>query len=259
MGTDGVKEKELFRNIGFLSNEVIQIQKTLHSIDSEQSKLKAAFDELTLAREILVEQTGHLETIVKQAANSALQDAESESEYRQKLESENSALQTQIKESEQTLQTKEALVKELHEEFASKIEELNGQIREKESLLQMRDIALADLKTATESLNRLFSGVSSSGEGPIELLDEAQDNLKDDASDMIKEIEQRTSTEIERLKNELKEKILALEVKSLENQKIKETMGGKIDELEKILDSKRNKKSPRLVSMLADMGGKRFI
>ena len=258
MSTDGAKEKELFRNIGLLSNEVIQIQKTLRSIDSEQSKLKAAFDELTLAREILVEQTDHLETIVKQAANSALQDAESESEYRQKLESENSALQTQIRESDQRSQAQEALVKELREESAAKIEELNGQIREKESLLQMRDIALADLKTATESLNRLFSGVSSS-KGPIELLDEAQDNLKDDASEMIKEIEQRTSTEIERLKNELKEKTLALEVKSLENQKIKETMGGKIDELEKILDSKRNKKSPRLVSMLADMGGKRFI
>jgi hypothetical protein len=35
-------------------------------------------------------------------------------------------------------------------------------------------------------------------------------------------------------------------------------MSGRIEELEKALDAKRQRKSPRLVSLLADMGGKKI-
>lgn len=259
MGSEVSSEKELFRNIGLLSNEVIQIQKTLHTIDSETSRLSAALDELNLEREILLEQTTRLETIVKQAATSALQDAELESERRQSLESENSDLQAKIIEMEQALQTKETAIKDQGEEFTAKLEELNGRIKEKDGLLQMRDIASTDLRTAAASLNRLLRGLSSNCDAPVLLLDEPQDNPKDDATDMINEIDQRASKEIERLKNDVREKELALAAKSEENEKFKQTMGGRLEELEKALDSKRNKKSPRLVSLLADMGGKRFI
>ena len=76
---------------------------------------------------------------------------------------------------------------------------------------------------------------------------------------MLKEIEERTSMEIERLRNDIREKELALAAKSVELEMTKQNMGDRIEELEKALDAKRKRKSPRLVSLLADMGGKRFM
>ena len=259
MASDLLDDKELFRNLMLLSNEVIQIQKSLHTIDSHESRLRAALDELGLEKEILMEQTSRFETIVKQAATSALQDAELERERQQSFESEKSALTIQINEMEKTLQTKEAIVEDLREEFTAKIVDLNGQIREKDSLLQIREIALTDLKAAAESLNRLVSGLSSSGESPLLLLDESQNNPTDETTDMINEFEDRTSLEIERLKADSREKDWALAAKSVEMESTKQTMSSRIAELETALDAKRKRKSPRLVSLLADMGGKRFM
>ena len=138
------------------------------------------------------------------------------------------------------------------------MEDIKGHIREKDRLLQIREIALTDLKAAAESLNRLVSGLSSSGATPMLLLDESQDNPTEDTTDMIKEFEDRTSFNIERLKSDSREKDFTLSVKSVEIESTKQTMSGG-DELEKALDAKRKRKSPRLVSLLADMGGKRFM
>jgi hypothetical protein len=258
MISDVASDKELFRNLMLLSNEVKQIQKSLRTIDSHESRLRAALDELALEKEILSEQANRFEAIITQAATSALQDAEWERERQQSLESEKSALTIQIKEMEQTLQSKETAVTELQEEFIAGMEDLKGQIREKDRLLQIREIALTDLKAAAESLNRLVSGLSSSGATPMLLLDESQDNPTEDTTDMIKEFEDRTSFDIERLKSDSREKDFTLSAKSVEIESTKQTMSGG-DDLEKALDAKRKRKSPRLVSLLADMGGKRFM
>lgn len=258
MISDVASDKELFRNLMLLSNEVKQIQKSLRTIDSHESRLRAALDELALEKEILSEQANRFEAIITQAATSALQDAEWERERQQSLESEKSALTIQIKEMEQTLQSKETAVTELQEEFIAGMEDLKGQIREKDRLLQIREIALTDLKAAAESLNRLVSGLSSSGETPMLLLDESQDNPTEDTTDMIKEFEDRTSFNIERLKSDSREKDFTLSAKSVDIESTKQTMSGG-DDLEKALDAKRKRKSPRLVSLLADMGGKRFM
>ena len=258
MISDVASDKELFRNLMLLSNEVKQIQKSLRTIDSHESRLRAALDELALEKEILSEQANRFEAIITQAATSALQDAEWERERQQSLESEKSALTIQIKEMEQTLQSKETAVTELQEEFIAGMEDLKGQIREKDRMLQIREIALTDLKAAAESLNRLVSGLSSSGATPMLLLDESQDNPTEDTTDMIKEFEDRTSFNIERLKSDSREKDFTLSAKSVEIESTRQTISGG-DELEKALDAKRKRKSPRLASLLADMGGKRFM
>ena len=258
MISDVASDKELFRNLMLLSNEVKQIQKSLRTIDSHESRLRAALDELALEKEILSEQANRFEAIITQAATSALQDAEWERERQQSLESEKSALTIQIMEMEQTLQSKETAVTELQEEFIAGMEDLKGQIREKDRLLQIREIALTDLKAAAESLNRLVSGLSSSGATPMLLLDESQDNPTEDTTDMIKEFEDRTSFDIERLKSDSREKDFTLSAKSVEIESTRQTMSGG-DDLEKALDAKRKRKSPRLASLLADMGGKRFM
>lgn len=259
MISDVASDKELFRNLMLLSNEVNQIQKSLRTIDSHESRLRSALDELALEKEILMEQASRFETIITEAATSALQDAEWERERQQSLETEKSALTIQIKELEQTLQSKEKTVTELQEEFAAEIEDLNGQIREKDRLLQIREISLTDLKAAAESLNRLVSGLSSSGAPPVLLMDESQDNPIEEPTDLIKEFEDRTSFDVESLKSDSQEKDFSMAAKSVGMESAKQTLSDRNEELEKALDAKRKRKSPRLASLLADMGGKRFM
>lgn len=259
MISDASNDKELFRHLGLLSNEVIQVQKTLHTLDSHESRLRGALDELALEKDILIEQANRLETIVKQAATSAVDDAERESERQQLLESEQAALQTRLGEMEETLRTKEAAVKDLQEEFSAKLEDLNAQVREKESLLQIRNVMVTDLKTASDSLSRLISGLSSAGESLEKLPDESQHNPTSEAKEVIKEIEERTSKEIERLRSDIRDKELALAAKSVELDMTRQKMGARIEALEKALDTKKKGKSPRIVSFIADMGGKRFF
>ena len=258
MVSDVSNDKELFQHLALLSHEAIQIQKTLSTIDSQESRLRAAMDELALEKDTLIEQTNRLETIVKQAATSAVSDAEEERERRQSLESEKNALQTQVKELEDRLQTSEATVKDLQEEFTAKLEHLDEQIREKEDLLRVRDLVLTDLKGAAESLIRLVNGLSSSSASPVGSLDNSQDN-PGETTDAIKQIEERTSLEIERLKSDIRERELALAAKSAEIEITKQKMGSRIEDLEKALDVRRNRKSARLVSFISDMGGKRSI
>lgn len=259
MVLDASNDKELFRHLGLLSNEVPQIQKTLQTIDAQESRLRAALDDLALEKDILIEQTNRLGTIVKQAATSAVEDDERERERQQNLENEMSAQQIQMKELEESLQMKEATIKDLQEQFTAKIADLNGQISEKDNLLQVRDIALKDFKAASESLNRLVSSLSSSGELPTVLPENPQGNPTGETEDVIKKIEERTSMEIEKMKSVIHEKELALAAKSVELEMTKREMGDRIKNLEDTIDARKKRKSPRLVSLLADMGGKRFM
>jgi hypothetical protein len=250
------KEKELFRYLGLLSNEVIQIQKTLQTVASHEARVRAALDELALEKEVLVEQTDRLETLVKQTATSAIVDAELEQERQQGMEREKAALQTQIMEMEESLEAEEARVRELQEQFDTQVQDLAGQIQEKDRLLEVRDIAMKDLKAAADSLNRLMSGLSSNG-GSRPMLHEApQDDRQIGAAD---ETDERESMEIEDLDVDLQEKEWALGAKALELEMNKQIRGGRMEESETPADDKRKKKPLRLVSLLSDMGGKRFL
>lgn len=259
MASDPLNDKPLFRYLGLLSHEVVQIQKTFKTIDSQESRLRAVLDELTLEKEVLVEQMNRMETVVKQAATSAFASAELESDREQTFASEKSALQAQIKELEERLLAKEIAVEDLQVQFTAQIEHLNEQIREKDSLLQVRDVALKDLKTAADSLNRLVSGLSYSDELVPGSIDGPQDIPASETANSIKQIEERASMEIERLKIDIREKELALAAKSAEIEITKQKMTGRIEELEKALDARRRRKSQRLVSFISDMSGKRFI
>jgi hypothetical protein len=257
MVSDSANEKELFRYLGLLSNEVIQIQKTLETIASQEARVRAALDELALEKEILVEQTDRLETIVKQTATSAVVDAELERERHQTMESEKNALQTQLLEMEESLRSREARAIELEEQFTAKIADLQGQIREKNSLLALREVAMLDLKAAADSLSRLVSGLSSAGGSSAPIAEEPQD-VGEDTVDAIGESEESDSAEFDNLQVDVQEKEWALAAKSLQMEMAKQTMGDKAEEL-KSLDAKRKRKPLRLVNILSDMGGKKIF
>jgi hypothetical protein len=253
------KEKELFRYLGLLSNEVIQVQKTLQTIGSHEARVRTALDELALEKEILVEQTDRLETLVKQTATSAIVDAELEHERQEGMESEKVALQTQIMEMEESLQSEEAKVRELEEQFNAQLQDLTGQIQEKDRLLEVRDIAMKDLKVAADSLNRLLTGLSSNGDSRPVVHEEPQDDSQVNAADAIEETDEQEPAEIEDMEIDLQEKEWALGVKSLELEMNKQSRAGRVEESGTSVDAKSKKKPLRLVSLLSDMGGKRFL
>lgn len=259
MASDVANDKPLFRYLGLLSNEVVQIHKTLGTIDSQESRFRAALDELALEKEILIEQTSRLENIVKQAATSALVEVEQESERQQELEGEKNALQTQVTELEKKLRTGETRVQELQEQFTAQIDELHEQVREKDDALQVRELVLKDLKTAADSLSRLIVGLSPGDERPLVSLDHPAENAPSEAAELIGRIEERASMEIEKLKRDVREKELALAAKSAELEMTRQEMSGKIEALESSLDARKKRKSQRLVSFISDMSGKRLL
>lgn len=261
MESDLAIEKELFRHIGLLSNEVIQVQKTLQSINSQESRLRAALDELTLDKEILLEQMGRLETMVRQCAAAAVEEDEREQEHLENLEGEKNDLRKRLTEMEESLQLRELRLRDLENEMAARVEEFTAQLSAKESQIQIRDTVVADLKAATNSLNRLVDSLSSAGARSTDSGEEVPAlERAPDTTAALKDVEDRMSMEIERLKNVIREKDAMLSARSLEVEMTKQSLGSRIEDLENSLDTqKRKKKSPRIVSMLSDIGGKRLF
>jgi hypothetical protein len=162
-------------------------------------------------------------------------------------------------EMEESLQSEEAKVRELEEQFNAQLQDLTGQIQEKDRLLEVRDIAMKDLKVAADSLNRLLTGLSSNGDSRPVDHEEPQDDPQAEAADAIEETDEREAAEIENMEVDLQEKEWALGVKSLELEMNKQSRAGRVEESGTSVDAKSKKKPLRLVSLLSDMGGKRFL
>ena len=120
-------------------------------------------------------------------------------------------------------------------------------------------MAMKDLKNAADSLNRLVSGLSTNGATPAARPDEPQDDPKGEIIGATMGIEEPRSLESENLRRDVQEKQWELAAKSLKMAMSQQTLGGRIEEPETSHEAKRKKKSLRLVSLLADMGGKRFL
>jgi hypothetical protein len=123
----------------------------------------------------------------------------------------------------------------------------------------VRDIAMKDLKVAADSLNRLLTGLSSNGDSRPVVHEEPQDDSQVNAADAIEETDEQEPAEIEDMEIDLQEKEWALGVKSLELEMNKQSRAGRVEESGTSVDAKSKKKPLRLVSLLSDMGGKRFL
>jgi len=157
------------------------------------------------------------------------------------------------------LLSKENFLKDLEEQFRVQVDQLKEQVREKNDALQTREVLLKDLKTAADSLNRLIGGLSGGHSRPLVVLDGSEENAARETAELIHQVEERASQEIEKLKSELRERELALAAKSAELDMTKQQLSGRIEELEKALDPRPKRKSQRLVSFISDMGAKRIL
>ncbi|HXG49810.1 MAG TPA: hypothetical protein VNN77_00190 [candidate division Zixibacteria bacterium] len=248
------QDKELFRQLTLLSNEIIQTQQTIQRLDSLESRMRGAVEELLGEKQRLREQIGRLESTVRDAAAYAVDDAERERQSRESAEEQKNILVDRIRQLEQSLQTKEVTLAELEQHFSTRIEELTGQLKHRESLLQIRGEMLKELNATIASMNRLavslqrVPGMAPAEEKPVD---------GEPARDELKAVEERLSAEIEKLKAELREKELTIAAKSAEIEMIRENASARIQELQRGLENKKKKRSA--VAFLSDIGPKRFL
>lgn len=257
MNTAVSQDKELFRHISLLTNEIIQTQQPLQRLDSLESQMRGALDDLLSEKKRLREQINRMESIAKDAASSAIEDAEQEDQARQDMEKQKNILGDQIRQLEQGLQSKEATLAERQQHFSDRINDLTEQLKQKENLLQFRSNMLKELNTTIDSMNRIATGLASLQESGVIMLDDPQVTQATPARDEIKQIEERMSAEIEKLKRELCDRELAIALKSQEIEWINENASAKIQDLQRGMESKNKKRSP--VAFLTELGPKRFL
>lgn len=263
MGSDvAAKEKDTYRHLGLISNEVINLEKGFQDMAAREKQIREMLDGLGASEQKLLGRIGRLDAMVKEAAESAVQEAEREREVKERLEEERATFEFQLREKDEALEAKESLVQEFQKELAAKSENLERQMLEKTNLLQIRDAALKDLKSATNALNLLSEGLTSlsTEEGVIMLRHEesAESNqtVADCAEQQAEETQDRMSAEIESLRAEMREKNISLGAREMEIEMLKQKMGGRIEELEDLLRENRKKKPARLAAFLSEIGHK---
>ncbi len=263
MGSDDVaREKETYRHLGLISNEVINLEKGFQDMASREKQIREMLDGLVASEQKLLQRVGRLDAMVKEAAKSAVEEAEREREVKEKLEEERATFEIQLKEKDEALDGKELIVQELQKELAVKSDDLEKQVLEKTNRLQIRDAVLRDLESARNALNLLSDGLTSlSAEEKVIMLrheDGAESDLiaAGSGEQQAKGVEERMSTEIEGLRAEIREKNISLGAREMEIEMLKQKMGGRIEELEDLLRENRRKKPARLAAFLSEIGHK---
>jgi chromosome segregation ATPase len=241
-------DKELYTHLGLLSDEVHRIKELLGRVATRESEAKGILEELKPAKQTLAERIGHVESMIKQAAATAVSEADVEKGLIERLEQERTELVSRLKEKEAILRIREAAITELEGELNSKNEDLEKETGQKTKLLEMRDAMLANLASTTTALNLFAENLKSFDGAAIIFLDEPEQSDEDGKD---------ARPEIEKLRMDLREKDVMLEAKEVEIASLKHTLDARIEELESLSNKRTAKKgSARLVSYFADLGHK---
>jgi DNA repair exonuclease SbcCD ATPase subunit len=268
MSSDLVNESKLCDQLGLITNEVFKIKDVLQKIADRQSDLKTALDGIDHIRQDLVGRVTKVESLTKDAVELAVADSLQEEEIKQSLEEEKAKLQAQLEEKGNALHASEITIKELEENLTSKIHELEERIREKARLLEIRDAVLNDLKSTAGALTALSDDLESLKEENLIALEGSTENGNgdgngadeaDSANPAKKEpgdYDRQMAAEIHRLREDLREKDILLGAKEMNLEMVKQTMGTKIADLEKLAKNGEKKKAKRFVTFLADVGKK---
>lgn len=268
MSSESVNENKLCDQLGLITNEVFKVKDVLQKIADRQADLKTSLDGVDQVRKDLVGRITHVESLTKDAAELAVAESLQEEETKKGLEEEKAKLQVQLEEKGNALHASETTIKELEENLTSKIRELEERIREKARILEIRDSVLRDLKSTAGALNTLSEDLESLKEENLIALEGSAENgigngggaeKVGSAKPVDKEpgdYDRHMAAEIHRLREELREKDILLGAKEMNLEMVKQTMGTKIADLEKLAKNGGKKKAKRFVSFLADVGKK---
>lgn len=261
MDSEGSNDRQVNDYLGLIASEVFSIKEIFQRIASRECEIKSMLDEVADIKENLVERLNRMESIIKETVASAVIEAQQSQEIKESLEAERAALDAQVEEKEEILQSRDATIKELEEDLTAKGYDLEKLVREKVKLLEIRDAVLQDLKSTTGALNVLAEGLISIKEEDVIALEESEEDGKNDDERELREreakdFEKRLAEEVQGLRAEIRGKDVVLGAKEMEIEMIKQTMGGRIEELENLTKKRPggNRKTTRLVSFLVDLG-----
>jgi chromosome segregation ATPase len=260
MGSELSNDRELYTHLVVLSNEVIHIKELLGRITTRESEIRNIFDELTAAKEGFVDRLSRLESIVKQAAEASVAEAERAQGVKEQLEREKEKIEFQLREKEETLRTGDVAIKELEAKLESSSKDLERQTLEKAKLLEIRDALLANLSATSGALNLFADNLKSLEGQEIILRDEAEKDQGEGVANelsQMKDLEERTRAEMEQLRRDIRDKDIMLEAKETEIKTVKQTLAAKTDELAGLLKRRAVKRRPEgLVSYFVELGKK---
>lgn len=234
MGLELVKEKQGNGHLGWIAEEVAEI------------------------KEILVSRISRVESFIQEAGFLAETEAQRVKQIREGLEAEIAILEAQLREKEEILHTRDSAIEAMREGLAAKIHDLENRVREKEELLAIRDAVLKDLKSKIDALNfSPYALITLREEDAITLKGAEEEQRKRVLQSEVKEeeiqaLEERMSTEMQRLRVEIQEKDVLLTAREMEVRMIKQSMEDRIKELEKIVKRQagEEQKKSRLVAFV---------
>lgn len=264
--TSNSKERKGYKHLKHLSlaaDEIAKVRETLQKVTSGESDLKSFLSGLAECLENLTERIDKLESIVTDAFESAVTEAQREEEIKESLRADKTTLEAQLHEREETLQTKETCIQELEANLAVNAQDIERHITEKENLLEVRDSALKDLRSAMGSLSILARELASfDGRGSDVQEGNGEEQQKTDAELELKEkeiegLKQQTEAQVERLKAEAREKDAMLAARAMEVEMLKQRADSRIRKLEDEIKKQNQRKKTGFVSFLSDFGDKR--
>jgi chromosome segregation ATPase len=254
-----LSNKECYQQLIVLSKELVPMKEFFGTITAKEYEIRKVFDELAVVNTGLVDQLERIESVAKQTAEAAVEDAKREQESYESLAREKGEVESELREKEAALQARELTIRELEHKLQSQGEELERQAAELARLTEFRETTLGSLRAAKQALSVLTQSVRSfeepeEGVGPEAEPDQAEATAGEVQE--LKNLKQGMELEIEKLRADNREKNVMIQLKTSEIEITRQDLEAKIRQLEDLLRKRNGKKRPDFVSYLVDIGKK---
>ena len=216
-------EETLSTEIRNLQSVVKKKEEALESRDSEVNDLKSKTD-------VLVEQVTHLELAIQQAKGEAASEAQHAEQVIEGLKANITVLGAKLRETEDTVHRKDVASQKIEETLSTEIRNLQSVVKKKEEALESRDSEVNDLKSKTDVLVE-----------QVTHLELAIQQAKGEAASEAQHAEQvieGLKANIAVLEAKLRETEDTVHRKDIASQKMEETLGTEIRDLQSVVKKK---------------------
>lgn len=216
-------------------------------------------NDITELKEALLSSLDRLKTALRETKATASSEIQQYVELRQRAEAKLVELEAQLQEKQELLGTRDSTIRELKENLTAKIDDLEHRLSEKEALLRARQVELNDLRSEVDVLGASPEGFVALREEDVVTLEVMQNNEEEVAypperQEKLTEDLKGLAGEGERLRAELRDRILLLQAKEMEVKMIKQSLEERERELKTISQRQaRREPRPRLISILTAM------
>lgn len=242
MNSGESSERKLYERLSLISNEVIDVKGIIRKVTSIEEEVKNLLGEIASVKDNLVSRVSGLETMVKEAVACAVEEAERDQEAKDRLERERAGLEREVTDRDAMLSAKDAIIQQLEESLTNKRQQLEDRIEEKKKLVEIRDAIVKNFQSAASSLNTLVEELTSLKSDNVDAMSAVKDEdaKKAETGETMREDTKAPAglptTEIEKLRAEIKRKDALIASKDMEFQNVKREMEARMQDLKNQLD-----------------------